>query len=46
MYHCFFFTYLSVYFITYVHNVLLITAWRKQTNFRCDLGEIACEGIE
>ena len=34
------------YFITYVNNVLLITACRQQPDFRCDLGEIACEGVE
>lgn len=35
-----------VYFITRVYNVPLITACRQQTDFRCALGEIACEGVE
>ena len=36
----------SAVFITHVHNVLVITACRQQIDFQCDLGEIACEGVE
>ena len=43
-YHCFF-TQVCVYFITVVHNVLLTTTCWQQTDFRCDLGEIAREDV-